>query len=307
MLMQKPFISIMLKKFKPFLLSLPAKIVISSCLFYLLFSYFCINPLAKKLVPWIAEKQLASKASVGRVAFDPFRLKTTVENFNLTDNSGMPLAGFEKLIVDLEASGLFDWAWKLKEISITAPKGLVAISPQGKLNWADLIAKLNEGEKPVPSNTLPRVVIEHFAIKNGSVHYSDSNRPTPLKAELSPLDFELDGFSTLPKDRGDYLFAAKFAEHGGAFKWKGNMGVNPVASQGAVAIENVKLVKMLQIIKGVELPFKASNGDISASFSYDFSLVKDQPKIALSQISLIANNIKVRCKMRQRCNSLTPN
>ena len=282
----------MLKKLKPLLSSLPAKIVIGLCLFYLLFSYFGINPLAKKLVPWFAEKHLASKASVGRVEFDPLRLKTTVENFNLSDKNGAPLASFEKLIIDLEANGLFDWAWKLKEIQLTSPKGLIAISPQGKLNWADLITKLNEGEKPSPSNTLPRVVIEHFAIKNGNAQYIDSNRPTPLKAELSPLDFELDGFSTLPKDRGDYLFAAKFAEHGGAFKWKGNMGVNPIASKGAVAIENIKLVKMLQIIKGLELPFKANGGDIGASFSYDFSLVKDRPKIALSQISFIASNIK---------------
>ncbi|HOY70906.1 MAG TPA: DUF748 domain-containing protein [Methylotenera sp.] len=290
--MQKPLINSMLKKLKPLLVSLPAKIVIGLCLFYLLFSYFGINPLAKKLVPWFAEKQLASKASVGRAAFDPFRLKTTIENFNLTDKNGTPLASFEKLVVDLEASGLFDWAWKLKEVELTAPKGLIAISPQGKLNWADLVAKLNEGEKPAPSNTLPRVVIEHFAIKRGNVQYSDSNRPTPLKAELSPLDFELEGFSTLPKDRGNYLFAAKFAEHGGAFKWKGDMGVNPVASKGAVALENIKLVKMLQIIKGLELPFTANSGDIGASFSYDFSLVKDQPKIALSQISFIADNIK---------------
>jgi hypothetical protein len=35
-----------------------------------LFSYFGINSLAKKLVPWIADKQLASEASVGKVRID---------------------------------------------------------------------------------------------------------------------------------------------------------------------------------------------------------------------------------------------
>ena len=275
----------MLKKFKALCVSLPAKIIIGLCLFYLLFSYFAINPLAKKLVPWFAQNQLAGKASVGRVDFDPLRLITTVENFSLTQQNGAPLASFDKLVIDLEASGLFDFAWKLKEISLTAPKGLVSISAQGQLNWADLLNKLNNNDKTPPSKSIPRLLIEHINIKNGQLRYVDNNRPTAFSAELSPLDFELDGFSTLPKDRGDYLIAAKLADQGGTLKWKGDMGVNPVASKGVVAIESIKLAKVMQIVKGVELPFKPSSGEIGANFAYDFSLVKDQPKVALSNIT----------------------
>lgn len=275
----------MLKKFKLLCLSLPAKIIIGLCLFYLLFSYFAVNPLAKKIVPWFAQNQLASQASVGQVDFDPLRLKTTIENFSLTQQNGAPLASFDKLVIDLEASGLFDLAWKLKEISLTAPKGLVSISTQGKLNWADLLNKLNNNEKTPPSKDTPRVLIEHINIKNGQLQYVDNNRPTAFKAELIPLDFELDGFSTLPKDRGDYLIAAKLADQGGTLKWKGDMGVNPIVSKGVVAIDSIKLAKIIQAVKGVEIPFKPSSGEIGANFSYDFSLVKDQPKVALSNIA----------------------
>ena len=77
---------------KRFLLTLPAKIVIGLALFYVLFSYFAINPLAKNLLPWIAEKQLASEASVGKVTFDPFRLKLIVDDFKLSEKSHAPLA-----------------------------------------------------------------------------------------------------------------------------------------------------------------------------------------------------------------------
>lgn len=280
----------MKNKLKKLLVSLPTKVFVGLFAGYLIFSYFVVNPLAKKLVPWVADKQLASQASVGRVAFDPFRLKATVEQFNLADKHGAPLAGFEKLVVDLEFSGLFDWAWRFNEINLLAPQGLVAISPQGKLNWADLIQKLNEDKKP-PSETIPRVVIAHIVVKQGQLQYMDAHRAAPYQATLSPLDFELDGFSTLPKDRGDYLIAAKFPEHGGALKWKGDMGVNPVASKGAVAVSGLKLAKILQIVKGVELPFKPSRGDIEANFSYDFALHNDQPKVRLNGLSVGLNQL----------------
>ncbi|MGB4812233.1 MAG: DUF748 domain-containing protein [Methylophilaceae bacterium] len=264
--------------------------MIGLCLFYLLFSYLGVNPLAKKLVPWIAEKQLNSKASVGHVAFDPFRLKTTVDQFKLSDKNNVPLASFDQLTVDFEASGFFSRAWKFKEISLTSPKGVVAISHGGKLNWADLIAKLNE-DKSKPSNTIPRVVIKDFSIKNGNFQYADNNRPTAFKAELSPIDFKLDDFSTLPKDRGEYLFLAKFAEHGGSLKWKGEVAVNPVVSNGTLAINHIKIAKIFQSIKGVQLPFKATGGDVGANFSYNFSLAKDQPKVTLKGLELNINQL----------------
>ena len=268
----------------------PIKIMVALFIFYLLFSYLAINPIARRIVPWVAEKELASNASVGKVSFDPFRLKTTIEHFNLSEKSGAPLAGFEKLVVDFEVSGLFDWAWKFKEISVTAPQASIAISPKGKLNWADLIAKLNE-DKTQPSNTIPRVVVGTFSVIKGNIQYKDANRPTPFKAELTPLNFQLDRFSTLPKDRGDYLIAAKLPEQGGSLKWKGDIGVNPLASKGHIAFNNMQLVSLMQIIKNVNLPFKPAGGNIQASFAYDFSLPKDQPKISLNNVALTLNNL----------------
>ncbi len=241
-------------------------------------------------MPWVANKQLASVASVGKVEFDPLQLKTTIEHLKLSDKKGTPLASVDKLVIDLEASGLFDWAWKFKEISLTAPRANIAISPAGKLNWADLLTKLNEDKTP-PSDTIPRVVIAHFKMLSGNFEYVDAKRATPFKAGLAPLDFELDGFSTLPKDRGEYLLAAKLANQGGTLKWKGNMGVNPLASKGAIAIENIQATKLLQIIKSDAPPFKATNGDVQTKFSYDFSLLKDKPNILLTNLNVILNNI----------------
>lgn len=278
----------MLSRLKPWLFSKPAKILLGLYLFYVLFSYLAINPLAKQLVPWIAEKQLASQASVGQVRFNPFNFTATIDQFRLKDQQGAPLTGFDQLKVDLELSGIFNLAWKLKEINLQAPQGLIAIDANGKLNWDDLIAKLNEDKSP-PSDTIPRVVIEHLMIQQGEILYKDSHRAKPFVAELTPLNFELDGFSTLPKDRGDYLIAAKFANNGGTLKWKGNMGVNPVASKGDVALEGIALASLLEIVKDSALPVKVQQGQLQAHFGYDLTMPNDQPNLALNGISVELN------------------
>jgi Domain of Unknown Function (DUF748) len=259
-------------------------------IFYFLFGYFAVNPLAQRILPWVVENKLASRASVGRVAFDPLRLKVTIDEFRLTQKSGAPLASFDKLVVDLEASGLFDWAWKFKEISLIAPSANIAIAADGKFNWAELIAKLNEDKTP-PSDTIPRVVMGHIAIIHGQVEYVDAHRAAAFQSSISPVDLELDGFSTLPKDRGEYLLAAKLPEQGGVIKWKGDMGVNPVASKGAIALEGLNLAKLKPLLANASSSFVPENGELQLGFHYDFSLLADKPKVALSQFAFKLNHL----------------
>lgn len=265
--------------------SLAFRIAAGLVVFYFLFAWLAINPLAKWVVPKIAQSQLASQASVEKVTFDPFSLTATIEKLSLIEKNGAPLAAFDKLVVDLEASGLFSWAWKLKHITLTAPRVNVHISKQGKLNWADLIAKLNEDPSP-PDQELPRVIIENITISQGNIEYLDAQHGEPLQASLKPLDFTLAGFSTLPEDRGDYLIAAKLPYQGGTLKWKGNFGVNPLASQGTLAIEALQIAKIMQWVNPNTLPFQAQAGTFSSEFNYDFSMPNQHPKLLLGDIRL---------------------
>jgi len=252
---------------------------------YLLLGYFAVDPLAKRLLPWVAENRLASRASVGRVDFDPLRLAVTIDDFRLTQPGGAPLAGFKRLHLDLEASGLLRFAWKLRDIRLTAPQVRFDIAPGGKLNWADLIAAVNKDKTP-PSDTLPRVLIEHLRIEQGDIEYTDRNRAAPFKASLLPLDLKLDGLSTLPEDRGNYSIAASLPEQGGTLKWRGNVGLNPIVSHGVVALEGVKLANFIRVVKHVELPLMPTAGVLNTQLTYNFAMVKDRPQAVLTQIAL---------------------
>ncbi|HSW18857.1 MAG TPA: DUF748 domain-containing protein, partial [Ramlibacter sp.] len=263
-----------LHKLKQALWRWPVMLVAGLVAAWLLFAYLAVDPLARWLLPKVGESQLASQLQAERVAFDPFRLKLTVDKLRLTRRDGAPLAGFQRLVIDMEASGLFRWAWRFKEIRLTGPEGRVDVAPDGKLNWSELLAQLNAGKpnEAKDDGTTPRLLVDHLLIEDGNLEYLDRNRPVPFKAAMHPLGLELEGLSTLPVDRGRYLVAANLPEQGGTLKWRGEIALNPLASAGELDLAGVKLGKLLAVVKSPDFPVSGAQGDIAASLKYRFAM-----------------------------------
>jgi len=276
-------------------LSLPFLIVAGLFGLYLVFGFFLIDPLAQKLLPWIGENKLASQLSVRHVKFNPLTLEATVDGLKLAEQNGAPLASFERLYVNLDTTGLFRWAWRIRDVELDQPHATVEVRPGGALNWAALIAKLNEDKTP-PPDTIARVLIDHIRIGDGHIVYTDANRAgKPFNAVLEPLGIELDGLSTLPEDRGDYQIAAKLPAQGGTLKWKGDVGLNPVASSGELGLEGVQLAKLLRVIKGPR-NFELPSGTLAAGLRYRFAMVRDKtggdvPWVRINGANLVVQNL----------------
>lgn len=291
----------MLARLTKILLSLPFLIAAGIFGAYLVFGFFLVDPVAKKLLPWIGEKKLASQLSAQKVEFNPLTLEANVHGLKLAEKSGKPLAGFDKLYLNLETTGLFRFAWRIQDIQLSGPRANFVVHPGGKLNWQALLDKLNEDKEP-PKDTMPRVLIERIKIEKGDIDYTDANRAgEPFKVSLTPLGIELDGLSTLPEDRGNYLIAAKLPEQGGTLKWKGDVSLNPVKSDGEVALEGVSLPNLLRVIK-TPRNFELPSGTLAAGTRYRFALVKDKsgpdksgkPKPDQPWIQIIGANLIVQ-------------
>ncbi|NWG39120.1 MAG: DUF748 domain-containing protein [Hydrogenophilaceae bacterium] len=265
----------MLARLTKILLSLPFLVAAGVFGFYLVFGFFLVDPVAKKLLPWVGEKKLASQLSAQKVEFNPLTLEATIQGLKLAEKSGKPLAGFDRLYVNLDTTGLFRFAWRIRDIQLSGPRANFVVQPGGKLNWQALIDKLNEDKEP-PKDTMPRVLIDHIKIEKGDIDYTDANRAgEPFRVSLTPLGIELDGLSTLPEDRGNYLIAAKLPEQGGTLKWKGDVSLNPVKSDGEVALEGVNLPNLRRVIK-TQRNFELPSGTLAAGMRYRFALVKDK-------------------------------
>jgi len=255
-------------------LSLPFLIAAGLYGAYLIVGFFLVNPLAQKLLPWVGEHKLASRLSAQQVKFNPLTLEATVTGLKLAEKNGAPLASFDRLYVNLGTTGLFRWAWRIQDLQLDKPKATVLVRSGGRLNWQGLIDKLNEDKEP--SDTMARVLVDHIRVAGGNIDYTDANRAgQPFKVVLAPLGVELDGLSTLPEDRGDYLVAARLPEQGGTLKWKGDVSLNPVASAGQIGLEGVRLGNLLRVIKSPR-NFELPSGVLAAGLNYRFAMVKDK-------------------------------
>lgn len=216
------------------------------------FAYLAVDPLARWLVPRIAQQQLASQAEVRRVSLDPWRLALTVEGFMLAKADGAALAGAERLEVDFDASSLWHWAWHFREIRLNGPRLRLDIGPDGRLNWADLLAALTGPQEPPakPSTTVPRILIDRLAIDAGQIDYTERNHPKPVHVALQPLGLVLESLSTLPEDSGHYLLQARLPEQGGTLRWKGELALNPPASTGEIEASGFRLDRLAQLAPG---------------------------------------------------------
>ena len=282
----------MLVRFKQILVSLPFRIIVIIWVTYLIFGFFLVNPLAKKILPWVGKKQLGSELSVKKIFFNPLTLETTVYGFKLAQISGQPLASFDRLYVNLAFPNLLRFAWHIKTIELDGAQIELLLPKGGKFNWAELIQQLNANKK-TSSNTLPRLLIDHIKIDRSEVCYIDANRHTaPFKASLYPLDIMLEGLSTLPQDRGRYKIVARLPEQGGTLRWTGDITLNPIQSNGKIRVDGINLSQLFNIVT-TSRHYALSSGPLAASLNYRFRLSQDKPWLQIDDGRVLVQNFSL--------------
>ncbi len=251
------------------LLSLPVLIAAGLFVFYVAFGYLAVGPLAEHYIPKLAQSQLDSRATVGKVAFDPLHLDLTVDKLQLSTPQGAPLAGFGKLFVDFAPASLFRWAWTFHQIRIDQPQVNVAIAQGGAMNWDALVRALQRGPKPAkPSDTLPRVVIEQLQIVGGTLRYADANRTHPYATQLTPLNVQVNDLSTLPKARGQYAISLALPEQKATLRWKGYVGINPLVSGGQAELTGLDLAAAARAAPNLSSTLQITSGTASIHAAY---------------------------------------
>ena len=273
-------------------LGLPFIIVAGLFCLYLVFGFFLVNPLAQKLLPWVGETRLASRLSVEQVRFNPFTLEATLEGLKLREQSGQLLASLERLYINIGTTGLFRLAWRIQDVQLKSPHVTFTVNPDGNLNWAVLIDKLNKDKKS-PSGAMPRLLVDHIKIDAGNIEYTDTGRP--FKFLLQPLEIEINSLSTLRDDHGNYGIVAKLPEQGGTLSLNGDMGLNPLSSQGEIALAGLRLADLQGLIKA-PLNFRLSSGTLATDLHYYFAMARDNtgsetPAVQIKDASLSVQDL----------------
>ncbi|MDB5804183.1 MAG: hypothetical protein JWN73_1505 [Betaproteobacteria bacterium] len=235
---------------------------------YTLAGFALVPYVIRSQVPKVVQDQLERKGEIGEVKFNPFTLRLEAHDIRLSETSGAPLFGVGSLTVDLDWISLPRRAWSFGEIHIVAPSASLAIAKDGRFNIAELLATIDKKKNPEePSSGLPRLVVDHFAVDQGKVEMKDEQ--AGYSNALTPIEFALDNFSTLPDRTGPYTFSANSAR-GGKILWKGEASVNPIHGSGELSVEGASLPEFAVYLKSYAKITLAA-GKLSVNLPYRFA------------------------------------
>ncbi len=263
------------------LVKTPVRIALGVVVVYFLFAWFAFEPLVK----WAGPRFLADKSQhrleIGAARFDPLALAVTVQGLKLAEPDGKPLLAFDSLFVDFDAASLFRWAYSFDAIRLTAPDARVELRADGSLNWSALLEAF-KSEEDEPDQPLPRLLIRSIVLEKGRVALAD--RKVGFETAFNPLDLTLTDLSTLPDDKGAYALAAT-TQLGARIRWKGDVGLEPVAASGELAVDGVSLAKLWPYLEN-RLNLAPPAGTASLGLNYRVGYAARKLDLVLDKLSL---------------------
>jgi len=260
----------------------PAIIAALLLCLYAAAGFLAAPAIIKSKAPVIIAEQLGRKATIDQVRVNPFVLSLTLRGFELEEPNGEPFVGFEKCYVNFQLSSLFRLAFTFADVNLIAPHGHVKILADGKLNFSDLLAKVAREESSQDSSgKLRPILIRRLHIERGRFVFSDLSLPTPFEETIFPIELTLNNFSTRKDSRSPYNLTASIGDSA-VISWEGDVSVNPLRSQGRLAINKVDTVDLWKYIQDY-VNFTVTSGKADISGNYLFSLDGTAPNIELTQ------------------------
>ena len=261
---------------------------------YAVCGFFLLPYLVERYVPHYAHETLKRQASIGKVRINPFLLTFEAHDFRLAERNGSPIVSAQRLYLDLEASSLLRWAWVFADIAIDGLDVHVVTGPAGQVNLVDLVAAMRASKPAAPaSNRAPvRMVLKHVELRNGRLTYTDLSDPTAASATLVPIDLRLDDVSTLPQRQGQYSIRATLPG-GGTMRWGGKVSLQPVASEGELAISRFRPASIWKFLQD-EFRLDPPDGTVDFKTSYSFNLAGGRPQLLLRGANLRIAGLALR-------------
>ncbi|HYM28402.1 MAG TPA: DUF748 domain-containing protein, partial [Steroidobacteraceae bacterium] len=258
-------------------------------------------------VPYLTRKNLQSfvhdhygrTLALGDIRFNPFTLNLELTKLSLPDADGQPLLAFQRLQVDLQWATLWRLGPSFGTIILEEPYVRAVIRRDGELNLADL----GKGFAPAPAPPPPpeqkskpmRLYIGRLAVIAGTAALEDRTRPTPFRAELKPIGFELRDFSTTAKTGDAYALYAESPD-GERLTWNGTLHSTPFASRGVFEIASLKAHTVWTYLRD-SVPFEVDSGVINVKGDYEVASPAGGPlqvSVGVGSIAVTQLGVKPR-------------
>ncbi|MGL6071264.1 DUF748 domain-containing protein [Craterilacuibacter sp.] len=233
------------------------------------------------------------RLKLGQVDIAPWSMRVELGQVSLSDAQGAPLFSADKLVLNAEPWALLAGRWQLSELSLGAPKLSLARGGDGVWNWARLIeaASPKSAAPKQEDDSLPSLLIEALRIRQGQVVVDDA-QATGSKMALTPFDLTLNDLSSAPGKNGRLHLDARLND-GARLAWQGQIGLAPLASQGEITLQQLKLASVWPWVQS-SLNLAAPKGAVSLTARYRFAMPDAKPELILPDVSLTASALEFK-------------
>jgi hypothetical protein len=246
---------------------------------WLLFGLFALPPLLHQPLVDALEQATGQSVSIEDIDFNPLGLSASLKEVRISGADGEPMIQVPSLYVDFELSSLVRLSVYLDVVEIEAPRVNLVREAGGAFN----LVRLGPAETGEPaesqsedeaSSGLFPVSIGNFSLKDGQLAYRDLTGEAPVALSFTPINIELEDFTTGEADDEDNQYQLAVTGPGdGTLSWSGRISLMPFGSTGDVALEEVAL-SPLAVLLPTDLPLSLPDGKLSLETAYDFTVAE---------------------------------
>jgi len=261
---------------------------------YALIGFLAVPWLIRAKLPDLVSRYTGETASVQAVRFNPFAFSLSLRGLALGGDSGAPMVRFDHLYADLGFWESLKGELNLDQITLTEPFVRVEIDRQGRSNFSDLFGRkepdTGEGAR------LP-LTIDHLAVEEGRLEFTDLSGTTPFRRILFPIRFELSGFTTRVKDRAAPYRLTAAIEPDEALTIAGTLSADPFRSAGTLTVRNLSAATIGEYVQD-RIDFAVRRGTLDLAIEY--AIDGDLAAVTLRQGTLDLEQLELADKRSNR-------
>ena len=258
----------------------PFIITVSLIAAYAVLGFYIIPAVLKAKIPSIIQEETGRKASVANIEFNPFSFIAKIHDFKILEKNGKPFVGFESFNIDINGfQSIGQLALVIDDISLNKPSVHLAKLKDGKFNFEDMAKpkKKDEPKEPDDGEMSPLNIVK-LSLKEGKLFWDDKHFAKPVSEEITPINLTVSNLSTEEKAKAKLDFNLGL-KSGGKLEWKGNIGINPVFSDGGIKLDKVQLQKVLALALSDTAAFDMKGFEL---FSLDYKVGRDKDNLKIA-------------------------
>ena len=274
--------------------SKPVIISASVIIIYTLVGFFLAPYLVRHYVPKIVQEQFNKQAVIGEVRFNPYVFTIEVNDFRMDEPNGQLIVGFKRFFLDFEIKSLFKWAWTFRQVSLEGPQVNAIINQDGALNLVQLAPPAAAPPPPTSDKDqgLPRLIFEDIVIDQGQVDFTDRRQSTPAAIAFKPFNLQMKNITTLPGQEGPGTITAT-TSNGETIRWTGQVSLNPMATKGTLAIENLRTTTLWEFARDA-VNLEQPAGKLTVTTDYNVNLGGAEPQVTLASLAVTLTDLVLK-------------